>query len=111
MGDAETRAHLDLNSLPVTSRTAIRERLETIERAVLSSRPGRPADGQVDEARRELHKLAGLLGILGLARAANIAGELERLLQAGGDSAGRDRELAAQLRAEVEGAFTGVQVG
>ena len=97
--------------LTAASRAVIQERLETIERAVLSARSRRVDDLLRHEARREAHKLAGSLDIVGLAEAADIAGALEHLLQTGDEQAGRGRELAARLRGEIDQAFTRVRVG
>jgi CheY-like chemotaxis protein len=93
--------------LTATSRATIQERLATIERAVLASPPAQPDDVLRSDARREAHKLAGSLDIFGLTRAADRAGELEHLLQAGDDRAGRGRQLLADLRHELEQAFSG----
>jgi CheY-like chemotaxis protein len=97
--------------LSAASRAVIQERLETIERAVLSARSRRVDDLLRHEARREAHKLAGSLDIVGLTEAADIAGALEHLLQTGDEQAGRGRELAARLRGEIDQAFTRVRVG
>lgn len=92
--------------LTAASRAAIQERLATIERAVFSS-PAQSDDVRRHAAQREAHKLAGSLDIFGLTRAADLAGELERLLQTGDHQTGRGRELLADLRHEIEHAFEG----
>jgi CheY-like chemotaxis protein/HPt (histidine-containing phosphotransfer) domain-containing protein len=106
---SEDQQHDDTGpiKLTATSRATIQERLATIERAVLSSPLAQPNDVRRHDARREAHKLAGSLDIFGLTHAADLAGEIERLLQAGDDRTGRGRELLAGLRHQIEQAFIG----
>jgi CheY-like chemotaxis protein len=75
----------------------IQSRLATIERGLASANDDAPRR----EARREAHMLAGSLDMLGLPRAGDLAGELERLLETG-DPERRGPELAKELRREVE---------
>ena len=95
-----------LTCLSAVSGAAIQERLAAIERAVRPTWPARANDRLRGEAQREAHKLAGSLDIFGLTQAADIAGELERLLQTGEDQVGQGRELVARLRDQIDHAFS-----
>ena len=102
MYDIQSDGQSSLVSLTEASRAEVRERLATIERALLSVRQGALDDIHAMEARRAAHKLAGSLDILGLTRAGELAGELESLLQSGTVQGGRARAVLADLRSEVE---------
>jgi HPt (histidine-containing phosphotransfer) domain-containing protein len=86
------------------SRPAVLERQAAIERAV-PELESRPDDRQLRESMRtEAHKLAGLLGTLGLPQGTELARAIEERL--GSDVAALDfaelRRLAADLGAVIE---------
>lgn len=86
------------------SRTELLERQATIGRG-LPELEGRTDDLQLRESiRSEAHKLAGVLGTLGVPRGTDLAREIEErldLLAPPPDFAELER-LAAELRAEIE---------
>jgi len=82
------------------------ERLTTIERAV-DGLSGRCADPTLVRAGRDqAHMLAGLLGTFGLDRGTDLARDLENHLDRPrtGEEAARLAQVAAELRAVVDGA-------
>jgi CheY-like chemotaxis protein/HPt (histidine-containing phosphotransfer) domain-containing protein len=98
----QSGGQFDPVTLTEASRAEIRQRLATIERALLSALRGVIDDIHAAEARQAAHRLAGSLDLLGMTRAGDLAGEMERLLQ-GGDSPGsRAPVVLADLRSEVE---------
>jgi len=96
--------------LTEASRAEIRERLATIERALLLVQQGALDDIHAMEARRAAHKLAGSLDILGLTGAGELAGELDSLLQSGDAGGSRARGALAVLRSEVERGLMSIPV-
>jgi CheY-like chemotaxis protein len=100
--DIQSSDQSDQLGLTEASRAEVRERLATIEGALLSARRDALDDVRAMEARRAAHKLAGSLDILGLTRAGELAGVLESLLQSGNARGGRARGILAELRHEVE---------
>src|ERR1700729_3319920 len=86
------------------SRPALLERQATIARAVPALESG-PDDPQLRESvRTEAHKLAGLLGTLGLPRGTELARAIEYRPEPGAPPPddGELRRLAADLRAVIE---------
>lgn len=86
------------------SRPAVLERQATIARA-MPELEGRPGDLQLREAMRtEAHKLAGLLGTLGLLKGTELARAIEGRLDpaAPPPDFAELRKLAADLRAVIE---------
>ncbi len=85
---------------------AILARVETLEQAGVALLERRLSLEKRDEAEREAHKLAGLLGTLGYGAGSRFAREIERLLQSGLDlsetQALRFSELTVALRLDVE---------
>jgi diguanylate cyclase (GGDEF)-like protein len=80
-------------------------RVETLEDAVAALSAGDLGDEAREEARGAAHKLRGSLGMYGLHRGGEIAGELEDILVAGPIDTARTPEVASlvlALRAEVE---------
>ena len=59
------------------------ERLETLDRAGAALLEGNLKPGARELARREAHKLAGLLGTIGLAAGSRFAREMEEILTGG----------------------------
>ncbi|MGH9378133.1 MAG: response regulator, partial [Terriglobia bacterium] len=84
----------------------VAERLETLDGAGAALLEGNLKPGVRELARREAHKLAGLLGTIGFAAGSRFAREMEGIL-AGAVSSGhaqamRYSELAVALRLDVE---------
>jgi len=88
----------------------IHERLAVIDHALLPELTPQREEHRTNEAQREAHKLAGSLDMFGLTEAADIAGELEGLLQMDRGGRARGQVLAARLRGELERAFADSRV-
>ncbi|HEV2419230.1 MAG TPA: response regulator [Terriglobia bacterium] len=90
----------------------IAARLETIDRAGMSLLEGHLTPDLREAARREAHKLAGLLGTIGFPTGSRFARELEEILGSGGQSspaqAIRYSELAVALRLDIEKPASGL---
>jgi CheY-like chemotaxis protein len=108
--DIQSEGQSSQVSLTEASRAEVRGRLATIERALLTVRPGALDDVHALEARRAAHKLAGSLDILGLTRAGELAGELESLFESGNAQGSRAHGALADLRSEVERGLMGIPV-
>ena len=96
--------HDALAAIWTRSRPALLERQATIERAV-PELEGHPDDQQLRESMRtEAHKLAGLLGTLGLPKGTDLARAIEDRLDAGAPTPefAELRQLAADLRVVIE---------
>ncbi len=110
MGEPTPPLDPAIASLLVAARDMIHERLAVIDQALLPEPTPQREEHQSNEAQREAHKLAGSLDMFGLTEAADIAGELEGLLQMDRGRRGQGRVLAARLRGELERAFADSRV-
>jgi CheY-like chemotaxis protein len=100
--DIQSDGQPDPVMLTEASRAEIRQRLATIESALVSAGQGALDDVHAAEAKRAAHMLAGSLDMLGLTRAGDLAGELESLLRGGDARGSRALGVLADLRSEVE---------
>jgi chemotaxis protein histidine kinase CheA len=90
------------------TRPTVLARVATVERAVAALPAAPLSDERIVAGRREVHKLAGVLGTFGLERGTDLARDLEEHL-AGPDAAAeavRLQRVASDLRAMVEHART-----
>ena len=94
-----------LKTLRVGASAAISERIGLIERAVAATTKGGLPDADRREAEWAAHKLAGILGLYGLAEASGLAAEIERALHPTRVLAGPDvtevRRSLARIRAAL----------
>jgi CheY-like chemotaxis protein len=86
------------------SRPTVLGRLEVVDRCVDAWQSGQVDEEEWQAARREVQRLAESLGIFGLSRASQLAGELGRLMRAEpqSDPASAAAGLVAALRSELE---------
>jgi two-component system phosphate regulon response regulator PhoB len=86
-----------LQRLRTIAQPEMHRRLRVIERCVLTTQDGQPESRLLQAARREAHRLAGSLGVLGFATATDLARRLNLLLQGSSSFTPAQISLASEL--------------